>query len=59
MGTRSQWVASQPTVAGMDNADGPLVACLGDMVADTNNAGTTMDAQHASVAQLILHNKPD
>lgn len=59
MGTRSQWVASQPTVAGMNNADGPLVACLGDMVADTNNAGTTMDAQHASVAQLILHNKPD
>lgn len=59
MGTREQWVNSQPTVSGMSNADGPLVACLGDMVADTNNAGTTMDAQHASVAQLILHNKPD
>lgn len=43
MGTRAQWVNSQPTVSGMSNADGPLVACLGDMVADTNNAGVMVE----------------
>lgn len=59
MGTRAEWVASQPSVVGVSNAEGPLVACLGDMVADVNNAGTTLDAQHASVAQLILQNRPD
>ncbi len=57
--SRSEWVALQPDVDGMSNSEGPLVACLGDMVADTNNEGTTVDAQHASVAQMILQNRPD
>lgn len=56
---RDSWVASQPTLPNISNSDGPLVACLGDMVADTHNAGTTAGAQHASVAQTILANNPD
>lgn len=56
---RTEWVNSQPSVDGMSNSEGNLVACLGDMVADTNNVGTTSDAQHASVAQMILQNNPD
>lgn len=56
---RAEWVAAQPSVDGMANTEGVLVACLGDMVADTHNAGTTVDAQHASVAQLIAQNRPD
>lgn len=57
--SRQAWVASQPVLPSISNSDGPLVACLGDMVADTNNVGTTSDAQHSSVAQLILANRPD
>lgn len=56
---RDLWVGSQPSLPNISKTDGPLVACLGDMVADTHNEGTTIGAQHASVAQTILANKPD
>lgn len=59
LASRAAWVTAQRAITGLGNGTGPLLALVGDCVADPDEGVSGAAEGHRAVGQLIAEGRPD